>query len=155
MRLLAAPAVALALLAAPVAHAQDLDKLLDSIPTIETQEDEAAKIAAEAAAKEAAADPLAEESLDVYVKRCREHVLSYFEAPKSVAKKAPETASTVLVKLYGDGSYMAIAQVRPSDDKKFDKAVLKALQAASPLPKPPVSLRNVAAKGIRVEFTAR
>jgi outer membrane biosynthesis protein TonB len=155
LRLIVAPLAALGLLAAPVALAEDLDKLLDSIPTIETKEDEAAKEAAEEAAKEAAADPLAEDSLDVYVQRCRDHVLSYFEVPKSIAKKAPDTTSTVLLKLYGDGTYMAIAQVRPSDEKKFDKAVLKAIQAAAPLPKPPVSLRNVAAKGIRVEFTAR
>lgn len=154
------PRVALALsllLASAPALAQDddLGDLLDSIPEIETQEDEEAKAAKEAAAKEAAADPLNEEGFDQYVARVREHVLASFEPPKSVVKKAPDTRSRILLKLYGDGSYMAIAQVQGSDDKKFDKAVLKAIQAAEPVPKPPVSQRNAAAKGVLVDFTAK
>lgn len=151
-------ALALLLAAAPAAAQDDeggLGNLLDSIPDIETQEDEAAKKAAEEAAKETANDPLAEEGFDQYTRRVRDHVLAQFEPPKSVVKKAPDTRSRILLKLYGDGSYMSIGQVQASGDKKFEKAVLKAIQAAEPVPKPPVSLRNAAAQGILVDFAAK
>lgn len=146
------------LLLGAVAHAEDddLGSLLDNIPQIEDKEAEAKKKAeAEAAAAERAADPLAEPSFAEYATKVREHVLSQFKVPGSVAKKAPDTASKVLVKLYSDGTYMGLEPVRMSGDKKFDKAVLKAIQAAEPVPKPPVSLRNDVARGVVVDFSAR
>jgi outer membrane biosynthesis protein TonB len=155
MRIATSALMTLALCLSANVQAQGLDDMLDSIPEIETDEDEAAKLAAAEAAKEAAADPLAEDSLPVFTKRCRAHVLALFEVPKSVAKKAPSSSSRVLVKLYGDGSYMALAPVQMSGDKKFDKAVIKALRSAEPLPKPPVSLRNDMAQGIVIEFKAQ
>ena len=74
------------------------------------------------------------------------------ELPASVAKKTPGATALVMLKLYSDGSYMGAETVRMSGEKKFDKAVRKAMSAAEPVPGPPVSLRNEAAKGIMVEL---
>jgi phage/plasmid primase-like uncharacterized protein len=131
----------------------DLGSLLDSIPQIEDKESEAKKKAeAAAAAAERAIDPLAEPSLDEYTGAVQYHVQSRMELPGSVVKKSPEATALVMLKLYSDGSYMGAETVRLSGDKKFDKAVRKAMAAAEPVPGPPVSLRNDAARGIMVEL---
>lgn len=141
------------------AHADDDDdigSLLDSIPQIEDKEAEAKKkAAAAAAAAERAIDPLAEPSLDEYTSAVQYHVQSRMDLPGSVAKKAPEATALVMLKLYSDGSYMGAETVRLSGDKKFDKAVRKAMAAAEPVPGPPVSLRNDAARGIMVELVVQ
>ncbi len=140
----------LGLLLAPVSLADDIGDLLNKIPTIEQKAPEPAEEEAPAEV-----DSLAEDGLEVYSERCRSHVLAGFKAPGSAARKNPEIQARVVVKLHGDGSYMGLSMTESSGDKGFDKAVIKALQAAEPLPKPPVTLRNEVARGISVVFTAK
>lgn len=134
----------------------DLGDLLDNIPDIaDKRAEEEKKAAAAAAAAERSIDPLAEPGLEEYTSAVQYHVQSRMELPSSVAKKSPEATALVMLKLYSDGSYMGAETVRMSGDKKFDKAVRKAMVAAEPVPGPPVSLRNDAARGIMVELVVQ
>ena len=137
--------ILLACLLSPVARADDIEDLLNRIPTIETKEP--------ARTEEAA--PQEEVSLPDYIKQCREHLAKHLVVPGSVAKKAPGTKAKVMLKLDENGAITGVQAVQMSGEKKFDKAVLKAISAADPLPAPPITLREDAARGVVVELTAR
>lgn len=142
----------LALMASTAALAQDsapnndLQKLLDSIPTIETKE---------APPPEKPQEEV-EEGMDlpVYVAEVRKAVLANWNPSPKLVAKDPRLTCQLMVKVNEDGTLGDIILVQSSGNKKFDKSASDAALATPSVIAPTAALRGTAMAGILVNFVA-
>ncbi len=139
MLVLAGPALA------EDAKTEDVSDLLSSIPEIVAPVDP----------KKEEEKPKVVEGMDLdgYFNECRTVVYKYFKAPKSVVKQMPDVELTFLVKVDDQGYIVDLSAPQRSGFKSFDKAALKALKKADPLPAPPAGW-SVSMDRVLIPFTA-
>ena len=136
------------LLLAPTAWAQDQDlqKLLDNLPTIESK-----------APPPAETDkPVEEVSIDLptYTKGVRDAILANWHPKEKLVVKHPSLAAQLLVKVNADGTIKDVVAVKLSDNKKFDKSAVDAVFSTTQVGVPPVSLAGTVESGVLVNFIA-
>ena len=144
------------LLAAPVAFAGDdapkpaasgdLQKLLNSIPDIQT------------APTPPPADqkPAEDESMDLpqYTSMVREAIYAHWQPDTKLVAKNPNLGAQLLVKVNEDGSLQAPVAIKLSGNKKFDKSIVDAVFSTPSVKAPGPGMRGTVADGIIVTFVA-
>lgn len=123
----------------------DLQKLLNSIPTIEQK-----------APPPAEKPPEEEEGVDLFTftDQVRKAVLSHWApAPKLIAKN-PTLSCQLLVRINEDGTLGDALVAQSSGNAKFDESAAAAVLATPSVDVPPPSLRGTVAQGVLVNFVA-
>lgn len=131
---------------------QDLDKLLNSIPTVQTQPDPAAAAAAEEEARRKADE---EGSLPAYVSACQKLAFDAWAPSKGLLKKHPATKTSFLVSVGADGSILGVKAGVLSGDKKLDQSALDAIAAVPKFPVPAPSLAYEVERGVVIELSTK
>lgn len=146
----------LAVCVAPgLAHAQqgqDLDKLLQSIPTVETKPDPAAEAAA---AEEARRKADEEGTIPAYTAACQKLAFDAWAPSKGLLKKHPATKTSFLVSIGADGAVLGVRAGVLSGDKKLDQSALDAIAAIPSFPAPPPALAIEVERGVVVELSTK
>lgn len=138
--LLSAPA-----LAQDSGQPNDLQKLLDSIPTIETK-----------APPPVEAPKVEEQGMDLptYVAEVQKTILANWQPSPKLVEKHPTLTAQLLVKINEDGTIADVVAVQLSGNKKFDKSAVAAVFATPSVTVPTISLRATAQSGVLVNFVA-
>lgn len=131
---------------------QDLDKMLNSIPTVQTQPDPAAAAAAEEEARRKADE---EGSLPAYVEACQKLAFDAWAPSKGILKKHPATKTSFLVSVGADGSIQTVKAGVLSGDKKLDQSALDAIAAVPKFPVPAPSLAFEVERGVVIELSTK
>lgn len=141
----AAPVLAQDPPAQDAAQSDDLQKLLNSIPNIETK-----------APPPAEKPPEEQEGVDLftYTADVRKAVLSHWAPAAKLIEKNPRLTCQLLVKINEDGTLGDALVSQSSGNKKFDESAAAAVLATPGVMAPPVSLRGTVAQGVLVNFVA-
>ncbi len=145
--LLVVPALGLALVAARPAGAEDLDKLLNSIPDAEIEQT--------APPAEAAEAPPEEVTLPGYLTKVQADIWASWTPKAKLIKKNPKAKTSFMVKIGREGELLGVSPVSLSGIKAFDQSALDAIAAAEPYPVPPRELDGDAERGLVIDFKAR
>lgn len=123
----------------------DLEKLLNSIPDIETKAPPPV---------ETPKEPEGGLDFPTYTRELREAVLSHWEPNPKLIAKNPRLTCQMLVKVNPDGTLGDALMAQSSGDKKFDASAVAAVLATARIEPPPDSLRGTVSQGVLVNFVA-
>lgn len=122
----------------------DLQNLLDSIPDIETAQDEV---------DDTEAEP--DVPFITYAEQVQARILAAWKPSRGIIRKNPSIVTRLVVSIDRSGNVTGIKALQLSGDKKYDKKAVDAINDAGTLPPPPANLVDLAAEGVIVEFSGK